>query len=64
MVNKLTASCMNFSKAFDKVDLLIHKLKHYVITDKTIINWIKSFLHERSQQVLVEGDISNPINAE
>ena len=57
---------MDFSKAFDKVSMhspLIHKLKHYGITGKTN-HWIKSFLYERSQQVLVEGETSNPIDVE
>ena len=56
---------MDFSKAFDKVShaLLIHKLHHYGIRGKTN-RWIKSFLSDRTQQVVVEGVQSNSINVE
>ena len=48
-----------FSKAFDKVDhhKLIHKLKHIGV-NPYITTWIKDFLHNRSQQVLVENKVS------
>lgn len=47
---------MDFSKAFDKVDhnLLIYKLFNLGIDLKTV-SWIKSFLKNRSQSVVVEG---------
>ena len=50
---------MDFSKAFDKVShsLIIHKLKHYGITGKTN-EWIKNFLSDRTQSVVVEGETS------
>ena len=53
---------MDFSKAFDKVShsLLLHKLNHYGITGKTN-QWIKSFLNDRSQSVVVEGEKSSAI---
>ena len=56
---------MDFSKAFDKVShsLLTHKLQHYGITGKTN-NWIKSFLSERTQRVLIEGETSDSIDVE
>jgi hypothetical protein len=46
---------MDFSKAFDKVShsLIIHKLKHYGMTGKTN-EWIKNFLSDRTQSVVVE----------
>ncbi len=51
---------MDFSKAFDKVDhhKLIHKLKHLGI-DNEVSSWVRSFLHNRSQLVLVEGKSSD-----
>jgi hypothetical protein len=54
---------MDFSKAFDKVShsLIIHKLKHYGITGKTN-EWIKNFLSDRTQSVVVEGETSIFIN--
>ena len=56
---------MDFSKAFDKVShsLLIHKLQCYGITGKTN-NWIKSFLSDRTQHVLIEGETSDSIDVE
>ena len=56
---------MDFSKAFDKVchSLLIHKLNHYGITGKTN-EWIKNFLDDRTQSVVVEGETSTSIPVE
>ena len=53
---------MDFSKAFDKVshNRLIYKLHENGI-DKTTINWIKSFLSDRSQKVIIDGDESDSI---
>jgi len=53
---------MDFSKAFDKVDhyKLIHKLKHMGV-NPYITAWIKDFLHNRSQQVLVENKVSHSL---
>ena len=47
---------LDFSKAFDKVShrLLIHKLAHYGITGE-VLNWIKAFLSNRTQEVIVDG---------
>lgn len=45
---------MDFSKVFDKVThrLLIHKLRHY----ENVNDWIESFLSDRSQAVVVNGE--------
>ena len=50
---------LDYAKAFDKVDhaLLIKKLERYGINPK-VVNWIKSFLSDRSQQVVVDGHMS------
>ena len=50
-----------FSKAFDMVphNSLLVKLSGYSIQDKTL-DWIGSFLSDRSQRVVVEGEQSNP----
>ena len=50
---------LNFAKAFDKVDheILMKKLQLYWIHPKTI-NWIHSFLTNRMQGVVVNGQIS------
>ena len=51
---------LDFSKAFDKVShtKLLHKIRHYGITSNTN-NWLKAFLGNRSQQVVVNGQASN-----
>jgi hypothetical protein len=56
---------MDFSKAFDKVShsLIFHKLKHYGITGKTN-EWMKNFLSDRTQSVVVEGETSTSIAVE
>ena len=47
---------LDYAKAFDKVDhrLLIKKLHLYGISDN-VINWIESFLSNRTQTVVVDG---------
>ena len=53
---------MDFTKAFDKVDhnLLIYKLFHLGVNLNTV-SWIKSFLQNRSQSVVVEGKQSSTV---
>ena len=51
---------LDFSKAFDKVSHqhLFHKLHHYGIRGD-LLTWIKSFVSNRVQQVVVDGQQSN-----
>ena len=53
---------LDFSKAFDRVphERLLKKLEHYGIRDN-VHRWIRSFLTDRTQQVLVEGATSDSI---
>ena len=48
---------LDFSKAFDMVPhkRLMHKLQHYGISGYTH-SWITSFLTNRNQQVVIDGD--------
>ena len=50
---------MDYAKAFDKVPhrRLVSKLSAYGLSDE-ILNWIKSFLTNRFQQVAVNGEVS------
>ena len=56
---------MDFAKAFDRVchSLLIHKLSHYGITGQ-VNTWIKNFLADRRQVVVVDGDTSGSVAVE
>ena len=58
---QIDAVIMDFSKAFDMVphNSLLFKLSGYGIQDKTL-DWIESFLSDRSQRVVVEGEQSDP----
>ena len=51
---------MDFSKAFDKVphERLLLKL-HYVGVRGQLLSWIRDFLTDRTQQVILEGKKSN-----
>ena len=57
------AILLDFQKAFDKVphQRLLYKLAYYGISPQAH-NWIQSFLTNRTQQVLLEGNMSSPIN--
>ena len=50
---------LDFSKAFDKVNhhKLLIKMDHYGIRGK-LLDWMKDFLSERTQQVVVNGESS------
>ena len=58
---QIDAILLDFSKAFDKVPhkRLATKLHHYGIRDQNL-SWIKSFLADRSQQVVLDGKSSSP----
>ena len=57
---QVDAAILDFSKAFDKVShsRLLYKLSHYGIRGN-ILHWLESFLHGRTQQVIVEGSKSS-----
>ena len=51
---------LDFCKAFDKVEhsRLLYKLDYYGIRGN-ILHWLKSFLYDRTQQVVVDGSKSS-----
>ena len=53
---------MDFAKAFDKVPYrrLLHKLEYYGIRGSTHV-WIKAWLSGRTQQVVIDGQTSDPV---
>ena len=53
---------MDFAKAFDKVPhrRLLYKLGYYGIRGSTHM-WISSWLSERSQKVVLDGQASDPV---
>ena len=59
---QVDAILLDFSKAFDKVPhrRLELKLRHYGVRGKTL-DWIRSFLSHRTQQVTLEGSSSNSV---
>jgi len=60
---QVDAIVLDFSKAFDKVchRRLLHKLTHYGISGHTN-NWIKSFLSDRHQRVVVNQQASQSLS--
>ena len=63
LVNNMDTDCiyLDYEKAFDKVDhnLLLAKLKRYQIP-ALFVDWIQSFLSNRTQTVVVGGKQSRP----
>lgn len=53
---------LDFSKAFDRVphERLLKKLQHHGIRGNTL-KWIRAFLTDRSQQVIIEGTNSDSV---
>ena len=58
---QIDAILLDFSKAFDKVphERLAVKLHHYGVRGLTL-GWIKDFLKDRSQQVVLDSKTSSP----
>ncbi len=57
--DEVDACVLDFAKAFDKVNhhKLVTKLENYGVSFQ-VCAWVKQFLSNRTQQVIVEGEIS------
>lgn len=55
---------LDLSAAFDTVDhtILLHRLEHWVGFSGTVINWLKSYLQQRSFVVAIGSHTSSPIS--
>ena len=53
---------LDLSAAFDTVDhhILINRLRNYFGITEGAIEWIQSYLHDRTQKVIVNGRESSP----
>ena len=53
----------DFAKAFDTVnhDLILKKLKHNFGVDGLLLQFLKNYLQDRQQQVVINGSVSNPL---
>ena len=49
--------CFDFSKAFDSVnhDIILHKLKHIFKIDGRLLKFLKNYLCDREQCVVIDG---------
>jgi len=58
--HQVDAAILDFCKAFDKVahSRLLYKLHYYGIRGN-ILNWLKSFLHDQTQQIVVDSSKSS-----
>ena len=59
----LDVAYLDFRKAFDLVSHqhLLYKMSKYGITQQ-VLNWVTSFLHERTQRVVIRGTASEPFD--
>jgi hypothetical protein len=54
---------LDFAKTFDKVphDMLLHKMEFYGVRQNSL-EWIKQFLTNRTQSVILENHKSDPLD--
>ncbi len=63
MKQQVDVAVLDLSKAFDTVphERLLHKLAHYGIQGE-VLHWIRAFLQERSQCVVLNGQTSPAVH--
>ena len=62
--NDVDVIYFDFAKAFDTVchDIILHKLKHIYNIDGLMLSFIKSYLQDRQQRVVIDGSFSNTVS--
>ena len=61
--SRIDAIYFDFAKAFDCVnhDLILNKLKHKFGIDGLLLQFVKGYLQDRKQQVLINGSVSQSL---
>ena len=61
--SRIDAIYFDFAKAFDCVnhDLILNKLKHKFGIDGLLLQFVKAYLQDRKQQVLINGSVSKSL---
>ena len=62
--NDVDVTYFDFAKAFDTVchGIILHKLKHKYNIDGLILNFIRSYLQDRLQRVVIDGSFSDTVS--
>ena len=62
--NDVNVIYFDFAKAFDTVchDTILHKLKHKYNIDGLMLNFIRSYLQDRLQRVVIDGSFSDTVS--
>ena len=62
--NDVDIICFDFAKAFDSVchDLILYKLKYIFKIDGLISNFIRGYLQDRTQRIVINGSFSDTLH--
>ena len=62
--NDVDVIYFDFAKAFDTVchDIILHKLKHKYDIDGLMLNFIRNYLQDRLQRVVIDGSFSDTVS--
>ena len=62
--NDVDVIYFDFEKAFDTVcqDIILHKLEHRYNIDGLMLNFIRSYLQDRLQTLVIDGSLSDTVS--